>query len=120
MTDKLMTLLGLALGPVTIVILDLVFTQPSVGGVFEDIQEFVRSTAVVAWPVGVLIGHWYYPGTLSPVVPRAWNYLVLGGVSVIVIAATIPLGGVSVASNFVSTIALLAGLVAGALLWSMG
>lgn len=119
MTKKLMTLLGLALGPVAIVLVDAIFTRQSADGVFEAVQEFVRSTGVTAFPVGVLIGHWYYPGTRKPVLPGPWNYIVLGGTWVVVSLATLPLAGVEVASNFVSTIAFCAGLVAGVLLWAM-
>lgn len=119
MTKKLMTLLGLAIGPVALVLVDAVLTRSSAGGVFESIQELVRSTAIVAFPVGVLIGHWYYPGTRRPVVKGPWNYIVLGGSWVVLSLATLPLVAVEAASNFVSTLACLAGLVAGVLLWAM-
>lgn len=119
MTKKLMTLLGLALGPVAIVLIDAVLTRQSAGGVFESIQELVRSTALVAFPVGVLIGHWYYPGTRQPVVAGPWNYILLGGLWLVLSLATLPLAGVEAASNFVSTLACLAGLAAGVLLWAM-
>ena len=119
MTKKLMTLLGLAIGPVAIVLVDAVLTRQSAGGTFESIQEVVRSTALVAFPVGVLIGHWYYPGTRKPVLPGPWNYVTLGGLWVVLSLVTLPLTGVEAASNVVSTLACLAGLAAGVLLWAM-
>jgi hypothetical protein len=118
-TKKLMTLLGLALGPVAIVLVDVLFTRSSADGVFEAVQEVVRSTGVTAFPVGVLIGHWYYPGRRRPVLPGPWNYVVLAVSWLVVGLGTLPLAGVEVASNFVSTLCFLAGLVAGVLLWSM-
>lgn len=119
MTKKLMTLLGLAIGPVAIVLVDAVFTRQSTTGGFEAIQETIRSTGIVAFPVGVLIGHWYYPGTRAPVLPSPWNYILLGVLWLAIGLGTLPLAGVEAASNFVSTIACGAGLVAGVLLWSM-
>ena len=119
MNSRLMTLLGLAIGPVALLLVDALFTRQGAGGAFENLQQIVRSTGLTAWPIGVLIGHWYYPGPLWPVVKRPWNYVVLGAISLVVMLGTLPLGAVESASEFVSTIVFCGGLVAGALLWSM-
>jgi hypothetical protein len=120
-SKKAMTLLGLALGPIAVVSLDALFTRSgATGGIFETTREFVRSTGVAAWPVGVLIGHWYYPGERRPIVARPTNYIVLGIVSLVVMGGTVPFYWVAVASNFVATLTFVAGLFGGALLWAMG
>ncbi|HET8795355.1 MAG TPA: hypothetical protein VFM62_03165 [Arthrobacter sp.] len=119
MTRKLMTILGLALGPVALLLVDVIFTQTSPGGVFNGIFELVRATGVVAWPVGVLIGHWYGPPGIGPVVRGALNYVILIGGSLLAMGLSLFFLNVAGASHIVSTIALLAGMVVGALFWTI-
>jgi len=119
MTRKLMIVLGLALGPVFLLLTDVIFSRTGPGDVFETLFEFVRSTAVVAWPIGVLIGHWYYPGERSPVIRRPINYIVLGIVSLLVMGLSLLFLAVPGASNVVSAVAFCGGIVTGVLLWSM-
>jgi hypothetical protein len=120
MSKKVVTLIGLALGPSLVLLLDVIFTRTAQGEAFEGLFSVVRGTAVFAWPVGVLLGHWYYPGTLSPVLPRPQSYIVLIASSLVVMAGSVALLALPGASNWVSAVALLLGMLAGALLWSTG
>lgn len=117
MTRKLMTTLGLALGPVTLLLVDVIFTQTSPGEVFNGIFELVRATGVVAWPVGLLIGHWYGPPGLVPVVRGPLNYIILIGGSLAAMGLSLFFLNVSGASDVVSTVSLGVGMVIGAVFW---
>lgn len=117
MTRTLMTILGLALGPVTLLLVDVIFTQTKPGGLFNDFFELFRATAVIAWPVGVLIGHWYGPRRLGGLVPSPLNYIILIGGSLAAMGLSLFFLNVPGASDVVSTVSVGAGMVTGALFW---
>ncbi len=117
MTRTLMTILGLALGPVTLLLVDVIFTQTKPGGLFDDFFELFRATAVAAWPVGVLIGHWYGPPGLDRLVPSPLKYIILIGGSLAAVGLSLFFLNVSGASDVVSTVSLGVGMVVGAVFW---
>lgn len=120
MSKKTVTLIGLALAPALILLVDVIFVRSAPGDVFESLYTVVRGTAVLAWPVGVLLGHWYSPGALSPVLPRPLNYFVLTAVSLVVMLGSFAFLALPGFTNVVSTVSVLLGFVAGVLLWSAG
>lgn len=117
MTRTLMTTIGLALGPLLLLLVDVIFTQTIPGGVFNDFFELLRATAIVAWPVGVLIGHWYGPPGLAGLVPNPLNYIILIVGSLVAMGLSLFFLDVPGASDIVSTVSLAAGIVTGALFW---
>ncbi|WP_155838457.1 hypothetical protein [Arthrobacter castelli] len=117
MTRATMTTIGLALGPLLLLLLDVIVTQTIPGGVFNDFFELLRATAVAAWPVGLLIGHWYGPRSLTRLVPSPLRYIILIGGSLAVMGLSLLFLGTPGASDIVSTAALCTGAVAGAVLW---
>lgn len=119
MRPRAVTVIGLALGPVAIVLLDLLVTREAAGPFYDTLREGARSTAIPAFVFGVLMGHWYYPGTTRLLVPRPQNYYWLIGTLLVVLGASIPLAWWDAASNFMSFFFLLLGLPVGAKLWSM-
>jgi hypothetical protein len=117
MTRTVMTTIGLALGPLLLLLVDVIITQTIPGGVFNDFFELLRATAVVAWPVGVLIGHWYGPPGLAGLVPEPLNYIILVAGSLAAMGLSLFFLNVPGASDIVSTVSVAAGIVTGALFW---
>lgn len=115
-----MTTIGLAVGPLLLLLVDLIVTQTIPGGVFNDFFELLRATAVVSWPVGVLIGHWYGPPGLDRLVPSPLNYIILIVGSLAAMGLSLLFLHVPGASDVVSTVSLGAGMVTGALFWPIG
>jgi hypothetical protein len=120
MTKKMMIVLGLAIGPVALLLADVIFSRTSPGEAFEGFFSVLRATGIVAWPVGVLVGHWYYPGSRNPVVPRPYNYYVLGGLSALIMGLSLLFLAAPGATNIVASLTFVGGVVAGVLLWSIG
>lgn len=119
MPRTLMTTIGLAVGPLLLLLVDVIVTRTIPGGIFNDFFELLRATAVISWPVGVLIGHWYGPPGLDRLVPRPLNYIILIVGSLAAMGLSLFFLNVAGASNIVSTIALCAGMVMGALFWAV-
>lgn len=117
MTRAVMTTIGLALGPLLLLLVDVLVTGTIPGGVFNDFFELLRATAVVSWPVGVLLGHWYGPHGLTRLVPSPLKYIILIAGSLAVMGLSLLFLGVPGASDVVSTLALCGGVVAGSVLW---
>lgn len=117
MTRKVMTVIGLALGPLLLLLADGIFAQTGPGGPFIDFFGLLRATAVVAWPVGVLLGHWYGPSGMVRSNPGPLHYILLIGASAAVMGLSLFFLNVPGASDIVSTVSLCAGMVVGALFW---
>lgn len=122
LTKKTMTIIGVALAPVTVVILDTLFVGP---GSSNELVEAIRSsgaTAFVAWTVALFVGHWFHPGDdLEPLfglLESPWNYVVFGGLTLVLGVLLLP-GWIDVAgaSDWLPATLAAAGFGVGSILW---
>lgn len=122
LSRKTMALIGAALGPVTVVILDALLVGP--GGSNELVQTVRTSeaTAILAWIAGLFLGHWFHPGASSE--PRLglpgppWNLAVLAGVTLflggLLLSGAVDAGA---ASDWLPATLAAAGFGGASLLW---
>lgn len=121
LTPRTMTVVGVAMAPLTVVVLDVLLVGP------ESSSEIVRAirssggTAFVAWTVGLFVGHWFHPGEASepmlglPGPP--WNYALFGGLTLLVGLFTLVVVDAGSASDWLPTTLAVAGFGVGSLLW---
>lgn len=127
MTDlskRTMTFIGVALGPVTLVILDLIFVGPEAPSEIVVGIRDSRWTAFIAYVVANFVGHWFHPiDDMQPLfgIPSPWNMVVdfaITGVWAVVFAVGI-IPTAEISGWFPMVMAIL-GYVVGWLIWPVG
>lgn len=118
MSKRVVALIGLSLGPLILILLDIIFSKKIDPGSFTySIKIAGRFCTFVSWPAGVLMGHWYHPSDkLKAIIKTPWNYITLGIISVVIFTlGAVLLYGFDI--SYPQWITVITGLVVGTLLW---
>lgn len=118
MPMKIASILLVCIGPFLLVLMDLMIAVNLEPGTWiEGMRNAARGSTLFAWPIAVLIGHWFHPkDNLKPVLGRPTSIIVLGSVSVVVLVAGALLyflAGIVIPPVIIVVV----GMVTGALLW---
>lgn len=121
LSKRLMTHIGVALGPVTVVLLDTLFVGPGTSNPLVEAMRSSGATPFLAWVVALFVGHWFHPvDGLQPVfgaVKPPWNYVVFGTLTVIVGILSFAVIDTQATSDWLPFLMVLLGFAAGAILW---
>jgi hypothetical protein len=121
LSKRLMTHLGVAMGPVAVVILDTVFVGP---GTSNELVRGIRSsgaTPFIAWTVALFMGHWFHPvDRLKPglgLIPFPWNYVIFAVLTALVGVLSFAVIDTRSVSDWFPAAMVVAGFAAGSILW---
>ncbi|TDT44202.1 hypothetical protein DES49_0302 [Halospina denitrificans] len=116
--QRLMIQIGIAMAPITVVLLDVLLVGPDSG---NELVQTIRSTGAtpfIAWTVALFMGHWFHPvDGLKPVVPEPWNYALFGGLTLLIGILGFWVIDADVFSDWLPTLMVVLGFGAGSLLW---
>ncbi|MGA1794890.1 MAG: hypothetical protein ACMUIL_03425 [bacterium] len=118
MSKRIVALIGLSLGPLVLILLDVIFAKNiEPGGFVYQLKIAGRFCTFISWPAGVLMGHWYHPvDNLRAIIKTPWNYITLGIISIVIFTlGAVLLYGFDI--SYPQWITVLVSLVAGSLLW---
>lgn len=121
LTKKFMIQFGVALGPVTVVLLDAILVS---GNSSNELVRAFRSsgaTPFVAWTVALFMGHWFHPVEgMKPgfgYLPFPWNYVIFAGLTVLVAVLSFAVINTAAVAGWLPALMVMLGFVSGWLLW---
>lgn len=118
LTQRLMIQIGVAMAPVTVVLLDVLLVGPDSGNELVRTFRSTGATPFIAWTVALFMGHWFHPvDGLKPLIPEPWNYVVFGGLTVIIGLLGFFVIDTSAFSDWLPALMVVLGFGAGSLLW---
>lgn len=121
LSKRLMTQIGVALAPITVVLLDTVLVGPNSTNELVAGIRSAGATPFIAWVVAIFMGHWFHPvDGLKPgfgLTPSPWNYVIFGVLTVIVGVLCFAVIDTAAVSDWLPVTMVVLGFIAGAIFW---
>jgi hypothetical protein len=121
LSKRLMTHIGVAMAPVTVVLLDTLFVGPATSNQLVEGLRSSGATPFLAWVVALFVGHWFHPvDGLQPGfgwLKAPWNYVIFAGLTALVAVLCFAVIDAGRVSDWLPTVMVLAGFAAGSILW---
>lgn len=121
LSKKFMTQFGVAMGPVTVVLMDVILVS---GTTANDLINAIRgsnATPFIAWTIALFMGHWFHPiEGMKPgfgYVPFPWNYIIFAGLTALVAVLSFAVIDTAAVAGWLPALMVLLGFIAGWLLW---
>lgn len=121
LSKKFMVQFGVALGPVTVVLMDTIMVSGASSNELVSAFRGSAATLFIAWTVALFMGHWFHPvdgmkpgfGHLS----FPWNYVIFAGLTALVAVLSFAVINTAAVAGWLPALMVLLGFVAGWLLW---
>lgn len=119
-----MTQLGVALGPVTVVLLDTMFVGAQTDNELVNAFRTSGATPFIAWVVALFVGHWFHPvDSLQPGFGKIgfpWNYIIFGVLTAVVGCLSFWWLDAAKISDWFPMLMVFLGYATGAIFWPVG
>ena len=121
---KLMINIGVAIGPITVVLMDTLFVGAATSNDLVNAFRTSGATPFIAWVVSLFVGHWFHPlDSLKPGFGKIgfpWNYIIFGLLTVVVGLLSFWLINTSKVSDWFPMLMVFLGYATGAIFWPVG
>lgn len=121
LTKKFMLQFGIALGPITVVLLDTLFVGPDSSNGLVNAMRGSGATASFGLIVALFVGHWFHPvDGLKPgfgLLKSPWNYVVFGPITIVMVVLCLTVIPTASISDWFPMLMVFLGFALGAIFW---